>query len=98
MSNLLLLGAGGKLAYIKAKLDRLLYKMIYMGIGVPWVRAARARRKIVKAVIQAARNYNPKVYQGQATLFRGTKLFAGSGIDPQLRWGRMDGQHLGLRW
>ncbi len=86
MSNLLLLGAGEKLAYIKAKLDRLRYK-IYMGI--PWVRAARANQKILKAVAQALRNYNPKVYQGRVTLFRATKLPAGSDHDPQLRWGRL---------
>jgi aspartate racemase len=88
ISDLSLLGPGERLPYIKAKLNKLLYK-IYMGIGLPWVGAARARREILKAGTQALRNYNPNVYQGRVTLFRATKLPAGSSGDPQMRWGRL---------
>jgi aspartate racemase len=90
VSNLLLLGPRERLPYIKAKLNKALYKL-YMGIGSPWIRAARIRRKILNAGTQAARHYNPKVYPGRVTLFRATKLPRVFNHDPQMGWGRLAG-------
>jgi thioesterase domain-containing protein len=93
ISNLAFLEAHERLPYVKAKINKALYKL-YMFAGAPWVRAARNRRKILKAGSEAARHYNPKSYPGKITLFRATKLGGGIKHDRQMGWGRLAGGEL----
>ena len=88
VGNLMLLGPRERFPYIKATSNRALYKL-YMRVGYPWASAARTRKAIFNAGTEAARKYDPEIYQGHVTLFRASQLRAGSPRDLQMGWGRL---------
>jgi thioesterase domain-containing protein/acyl carrier protein len=90
IGNLLALPAQERLAYIKGKLNKAVYKL-YMGLGSTWIPAARRRADILRAGAQAARLYKPTLYPGKITLFRARQLGRGISHDPHLGWDRLAG-------
>jgi amino acid adenylation domain-containing protein len=90
IGNLRFLEAGERLAYVKAKINKALYKF-YMTGGAAWLPAARNRRSILSAGSEAARHYQPKIFPGKITLFRAAELGGGITHDPQMGWGRLAG-------
>jgi thioesterase domain-containing protein/acyl carrier protein len=93
VNNLLILEPRERLIYVREKFNRALYKL-YMGLGFPWIPAARYRRNILKAGSQASRNYDPKTYPGKITLFRAADLGPGIEDDPRMGWDRLAGDEL----
>jgi thioesterase domain-containing protein len=95
-SNLLILERPKeKLRYIKARSIYMGYKF-YAATGLPSVQA-RARSALLKAMSEAVRNYEPRVYPGRITLLRASKLPPGESGDPEMGWGKLAGGGLEVR-